>query len=40
MIFLGNGWAMSLDDQDISQLLPVRADQFQQGVRILLIISQ
>ncbi|PAV22369.1 hypothetical protein PNOK_0232600 [Pyrrhoderma noxium] len=30
----GNGWAMSLDDQDISQLLPVRADQFQQGALI------
>lgn len=28
----GNGWAMSLDDQDISQLLPVRTDQFEQGV--------
>ena len=32
----GNGWAMSLDDQDVSQLLPVRADQFEQGVRIFL----
>jgi hypothetical protein len=30
----GNGWALSLDDQDISQLLPVRGDQFEQGVRI------
>jgi Fungal specific transcription factor domain len=29
----GNGWALSLDDQDISQLLPVRGDQFEQGVR-------
>ena len=28
----GNGWAMSMDDQDISQLLPVRGDQFQFGV--------
>lgn len=27
-----NGWAFSLDDQDISQLLPVRGDQFEQGV--------
>lgn len=27
-----NGWALSLDDQDISQLLPVRGDQFEQGV--------
>jgi hypothetical protein len=31
----GNGWALSLDDQDISQLLPVRGDQFEQGVRVL-----
>ncbi|EJD03967.1 uncharacterized protein FOMMEDRAFT_19284 [Fomitiporia mediterranea MF3/22] len=30
----GNGWAMSLDDQDISQLLPVRADQFEQGILV------
>ena len=29
----GNGWALSLDDQDISQLLPVRGDQFEDGVR-------
>lgn len=29
-----NGWAQSLDDQDISQLLPVRADQFQQGTLV------
>lgn len=28
-----NGWALSLDDQDVSQLLPVRGDQFMQGVR-------
>jgi hypothetical protein len=30
-----NGWAFSLDDQDISQLLPVRGDQFEHGVRAL-----
>lgn len=30
---LGNGWALSLDNQDVSQLLPVRGDQFIQGVR-------
>ncbi|KAI5124712.1 hypothetical protein M0805_004318 [Coniferiporia weirii] len=30
----GNGWAMSLDDQDVSQLLPVRADQFEQGILV------
>jgi hypothetical protein len=29
---MGNGWALCLDDQDISQLLPVRGDQFEQGV--------
>jgi hypothetical protein len=29
----GNGWAFSLDDCDISQLLPVRIDQFESGVR-------
>jgi hypothetical protein len=29
---LGNGWALSLDNQDVSQLLPVRGDQFLQGV--------
>ncbi|KAG6877642.1 hypothetical protein C0993_005351 [Termitomyces sp. T159_Od127] len=28
----GNGWALSLDDQDISQLLPVRGDQFENSV--------
>lgn len=32
----GNGWALSLDDQDISQLLPVRGDQFEHGVNISL----
>ncbi|KAH8120305.1 hypothetical protein DFH11DRAFT_1559424 [Phellopilus nigrolimitatus] len=30
----GNGWAMSLDDQDVSQLFPVRADQFEQGILV------
>jgi hypothetical protein len=28
----GNGWALSLDDQDVTQLMPVRGDQFDQGV--------
>ncbi|CAK5280565.1 unnamed protein product [Mycena citricolor] len=28
----GNGWALSMDDQDISQLLPVRGDHFEKGV--------
>ncbi|KAJ6575219.1 hypothetical protein B0H19DRAFT_1127724 [Mycena capillaripes] len=29
-----NGWAMSLDDDDISQLLPVRGDHFENGVLV------
>ena len=29
---MGNGWTLSLDDQDVSQLLPVRGDQFVNGV--------
>ncbi|ESK98294.1 c6 transcription [Moniliophthora roreri MCA 2997] len=28
---IANGWASSLDDQDIFQLLPVRNDQFQRA---------
>lgn len=28
----GNGWAMMLDDQDISQLLPVRREDYEKGV--------
>ncbi|KAI0922370.1 hypothetical protein AcV7_005920 [Taiwanofungus camphoratus] len=31
----GHGWALLLDDQDISQLLPIRGDQFEQGVFVL-----
>lgn len=31
---IGNGWALSLDDQDVSQLLPVRGDQFEQGTLV------
>ncbi|TFY63443.1 hypothetical protein EVJ58_g3264 [Rhodofomes roseus] len=30
-----NGWAMTLDDQDISQLLPLRRDQYEQGILVL-----
>ncbi|KAF8807498.1 hypothetical protein BYT27DRAFT_7189569 [Phlegmacium glaucopus] len=30
----GNGWALFLDDQDVSQLLPVRGDQFEQGILV------
>ncbi|KLO14473.1 hypothetical protein SCHPADRAFT_920667 [Schizopora paradoxa] len=30
----GNGWALSMDDQDISQLLPVRGDQFENGTLV------
>ncbi|KAF8216122.1 hypothetical protein K438DRAFT_1800101 [Mycena galopus ATCC 62051] len=29
-----NGWAMSLDDEDISQLLPVRGDHFENGTLV------
>ncbi|KAI0734600.1 hypothetical protein C8Q72DRAFT_806895 [Fomitopsis betulina] len=29
-----DGWAMSLDDQDIAQLLPLRRDQFEQGALV------
>ncbi|THV08165.1 hypothetical protein K435DRAFT_1805 [Dendrothele bispora CBS 962.96] len=29
-----NAWALSLDDQDVTQLLPVRSDQFEQGVLV------
>lgn len=36
---MGNGWALCLDDQDISQLLPVRGDQFEQGVEHFLLDS-
>lgn len=28
----GNGWPLCLDDEDVSQLLPVRGDLFEQGV--------
>ncbi|KAH8835150.1 hypothetical protein DL96DRAFT_1573039 [Flagelloscypha sp. PMI_526] len=30
----GNGWAMCLDDEDISQLMPTRTDQFEGGVLV------
>lgn len=39
LIGTGNGWALSLDDQDVCQLLPVRSDQFVQGVRDLFSYS-
>ena len=29
-----HGWALNLDDQDVSQLLPVRGEEFDQGVRV------
>jgi len=32
---IGNGWAFGIDDEDVAQLLPVRGDQFEQGVRHL-----
>jgi hypothetical protein len=31
---LGNGWAYGIDDEDVAQLLPVRGDQFNKGVRL------
>ncbi|KAK2461839.1 hypothetical protein APHAL10511_006302 [Amanita phalloides] len=31
----GNGWALDLDDQDISQLLPVRGEEFDRGHLVL-----
>ncbi|KAJ3570257.1 hypothetical protein NP233_g4533 [Leucocoprinus birnbaumii] len=31
---MNNGWAMCLDDQDISQLLPVQGDQFESGTLV------
>ncbi|KAF8622905.1 hypothetical protein AX15_006667 [Amanita polypyramis BW_CC] len=31
----GNGWALSLDDQDVSQLLPVRGEEFDRGHLVL-----
>ncbi|KZT75140.1 hypothetical protein DAEQUDRAFT_720354 [Daedalea quercina L-15889] len=31
----GNAWAMTLDDLDISQLLPLRRDQFERGLLVL-----
>jgi len=30
----GNGWSLSLDDADICQLLPLRGDQFEQGILV------
>jgi len=30
----GNGWALFLDDQDVSQLLPVQGDQFERGILV------
>ncbi|CCL99564.1 uncharacterized protein FIBRA_01582 [Fibroporia radiculosa] len=32
---VGNNWAMTLDDQDVSQLLPLRRDQFEQGILVV-----
>jgi len=30
----GNGWVLSLDDQDVTQVLPVTGGQFNLGVRL------
>lgn len=35
----GNSWALFLDDQDISQLLPVQGNQFEQGASILYLVG-
>lgn len=35
----GHGWALMLDDQDVSQLLPVRSDQFENGVSSMMGLS-
>ncbi|KAI0702317.1 hypothetical protein BC835DRAFT_108286 [Cytidiella melzeri] len=34
-IAAGNGWAMLADDRDVAQLLPIRDDQFNQGLLVL-----
>lgn len=31
----GNGWAHAIDDEDVAQMLPVRGDQFDNGVRAI-----
>ncbi|KAF9056264.1 hypothetical protein BJ165DRAFT_1432192 [Panaeolus papilionaceus] len=36
----GNGWSLCLDDQDISQLLPLRGDQFLNGTLVSAIDRQ
>lgn len=36
---LGNGWALNLDDQDVSQLLPVRGEEFDRGVSVISVLS-
>ena len=35
----GNGWAHAIDDEDVAQLLPVRGDQFNQGVCAFCLIG-
>jgi hypothetical protein len=35
----GNGWALFLDDQDVSQLLPVQGDQFEFGASIFYLVG-
>lgn len=35
----GNGWALFLDDQDVSQLLPVQGDQFERGASVFYLMS-
>lgn len=35
----GNSWALFLDDQDVSQLMPVQGDQFEQGASVLYMVG-
>ena len=34
-----NGWALSLDDQDVSQLLPMKGVNFEMGVSMVSLLS-
>ena len=35
----GSNFAMALDDQDITQLMPMRGDQYEQSVRLIFTSS-
>ncbi|KAJ3537494.1 hypothetical protein NM688_g6679 [Phlebia brevispora] len=36
----GNAWALSLDDMDVCQLLPLRGDHFEHGASLLVLSSK